>query len=81
MARFPHGYGHEKVLAGEFELLNTLDGTQTYCSTNFQNPRPRMSIAMAVIIGQYGLQWSKIFPKTGCNSKVFTEIVSSDRVL
>ncbi|KAF2835247.1 hypothetical protein M501DRAFT_942486 [Patellaria atrata CBS 101060] len=70
--QFRNGPGYEKVLAGEFELFNSMDSTQDISGhEDSETLIPGMRITMAIIIGQYDWRGSNRCPRPGCKSTTF----------
>ena len=66
--RFKTGPGSNKIKAGEYELLNTVDHSLLVVSELDHELLPGMSITMTIIIGRYGIECLDQCPRVECKS-------------
>ena len=67
--QFRDGLGQMKVLSGEYELYNPLNGNQVLPEDMLEGVTPGLSITMAIIFGQYGVRTLDRCPRAGCSSR------------
>ena len=77
-ARFKQGPGKTEVLAGNFEIFNAKNADQVISVSGNSLLVPRMSINMAIVLGQAFSKGDKC-PMPHCTSRTFVEAVGGGR--